>query len=488
MYRVVLYVLTAIAVWAFALSLVGVLAIAPLSLVLSLLLIVGVVMLTHALCAAVTKAPANIESSYITAFILFLIITPPTSPRDAIAVAAIAALAILLKYAVVFRKRHLFNPAALAIFVAGLFGFIGAEWWVGSRYLLPVVVLGGAAIAMKTRREGMILAYIALSAAIVSLWFANVAPIPETLMRHFLSWPTIFFATVMLTEPLSLPATRRMQYAYAGIAAILGSIPFSFGVVHGTPELSLLAANLFTFFVDRPERSELLYVGRTEVGKDTFEYRFRTAHALHYTPGQYMEWTLPHEVPDTRGIRRYFTISAAPGTEYVSFAVRHLPTQSTWKKSLAALPAGSIMFATQRAGDFTLRPGALQHVWIAGGIGITPFMSMLRDARAHSASLHATLFYCNKTEGDIAFSDELAHAGEAGVSTVHVIAEKPTSGIECETGFVTREMIERRVSGWQAAVFYLSGPPGMVASYEKLLAEMGVPSNRIITDYFPGLA
>lgn len=489
MYRVVIYGLSAIAAVAFALSLLGMLYIAPALLALSLFLIVGTAIVTHELCVSATKAPGNMESSLITALILFLIITPAGSAREAVTVAAITALAILLKYVIVYRHRHLFNPAALVLVFAGLAGFIGAEWWVGSRYLLPVVAVVGALIAMKTRRERLVLAYIGISTVLVLAYAAATgAPFLEALMRHFLSWPTVFFASVMLTEPLSLPSTRRLQYTYAAIAAAAGSIPFSLGMLHSTPELALLAANLFTFFVDAPERSDLSFVGRTEVGKDTFEYHFRPAHPLSFTPGQYMEWTLPHEVPDERGIRRYFTIAAAPSGETVSFAVRHLPQQSSWKKSLADLSPGAVMHATQLSGDFTLRHDTPRHVWIAGGIGITPYMSMLRDALAHGRKIEATLLYCNKTENDIAFTQDLARAGDAGVAVVHVLAEKPASDIPCEVGFVTKDVIERRVQGWQEATFYLSGPPGMVASYETLLSGMGIPENRIVTDYFPGLA
>lgn len=489
MYRVVIYGLAFIIGAAFALSLADVLAIVPVALVLSLLLIVGTVLVVHELCVAVTEAPGNVESTLITGLILFLILTPPSDVRGAVAVAMIAALAVLLKYVIVHRKRHLFNPAALVLVVAGVSGYIGVEWWVGSRYLLPVVAIVGALIAMKTRREALVLTYIGASTAVVLAYAAaTAAPLGDAFLRHFLSWPTVFFATVMLTEPLSLPSTRRLQYIYAVLAAMVGSVPFSIGFLYGTPELSLLAANLLTFFVDSPERSELVFVGRTEVGKDTFEYRFHPTHPLSFVPGQYMEWTLPHEVSDDRGIRRYFTICAAPGSETVSFAVRHLPQQSTWKKHLAELVPGAVMHATQRAGDFTLRHDVVRHVWIAGGIGITPYMSMLRDARARGTKLSAVLLYCNKTESDIAFSQELAQAADAGVAVTHVLAEKPARTMECEVGFVTKDVIERRVEGWQEATFYLSGPPGMVASYEKLLEEMGIPAGRIVTDYFPGLA
>jgi ferredoxin-NADP reductase len=229
-------------------------------------------------------------------------------------------------------------------------------------------------------------------------------------------------------------------------------------------------------------------VRKQQVGKDAYEYSFSAVPPVFHTPGQYLEWTLPHDAPDLRSIRRYFTIVSAPQSPTVSFAVRHVTeNESSWKKALRTIAPGALLFATQRGGDFTLRPGATHHVWIAGGIGITPFVSMIRDARARTQTIPATLLYCNKTENDVAFLDELRDS-PAGVRVVHVLAEKGKGDLPHEVGFVTRELIETHVPQWKDATFYLSGPPGLVAAYEKLLATMGIPSSRIVTDYFPGLA
>jgi ferredoxin-NADP reductase len=292
----------------------------------------------------------------------------------------------------------------------------------------------------------------------------------------------------MLTEPLGIPSRWNYQYGYALTAAAVASIPFSFGPIYGTPELALLVANLMTLVVDRPERLRLTLKHVHEVGKGTFEYVFGTAHPQHHVPGQYLEWTLPHPKPDLRGIRRYFTIASAPGGREVSFAVRHGEKQSSWKQTLETLPLGATLYATQCAGDFTLAPEAPHYVWIAGGIGVTPFVSQVRTAINKGEKLSATLFYCNRSEADIAFKPLFDEAQAIGVSVVHVLQEPATSGFPFETGFITREMILKYVPEWKTATFYISGPPGLVGAYQKLLREMGVPKRRMVTDYFPGLA
>ncbi len=479
MYRVILNGLFAISFYALALSFMGVLSNTPLELIASFFTITIVTWVTHQILVKISGAPANVESTSITALLLFLILEPSTALYDLGIIALISAASIALKYIVRYRLRHIANPAALGLVLAGFLGYGGAMWWVGSRYLLPIVAVAGLLVVLKTRRLPLVLTYIALSTTVTTLYFLPYTPIIETTLRHFLSWPTVFFAAFMLTEPLSLPSTRKLQYIYAAIAAVLSSVPFTIGPIYGTPELALVIANIFTLIVDRPMRSVMTLKGRNEVGTDTYEYHFTPNHPIVHKAGQYLEWTLPHTA-DKRGIRRYFTIASAPGGEEVSFAVRHLEKQSSWKRELRSLKAGTTLYATQRAGDFTLKKNAKRHVFIAGGIGITPFVSMIREA---GAPIDATLFYCNKTAGDIAFKELV----EGGVRTVHVL-ENPTSDFPHETGFITEDILKKHVAGWKDATYYISGPPGLVGAYEKLLARIGIPRRRIIVDYFPGLA
>ncbi|OIP77509.1 MAG: hypothetical protein AUK16_01770 [Parcubacteria group bacterium CG2_30_44_11] len=489
MYRVVIYALLTIAFAALTLSVAGVLAVAPLALVLSFLVITTGALLTHILMVYITQAASNIESSLITALILFLIVTPVQELHSLFVVMGLGAAAVGLKYVVRYRYRHIFNPVALVLVLASFFSYYGAEWWVGSRYLFPVVLLAALVVVAKTRRWELFLTYIISSSIFVVIAFWGTTLImSETLIRHFISWPTIFLAAFMLTEPLSLPGTKRLQYVYALIVAALSSIPFSIGSLYGTPELALLAANFMTFVIERPERLRLTFKNKREVGKDTVEYIFATESVQQHKPGQYLEWTLPHSKPDKRGIRRYFTITSAPGRSEVSLAVRHSVKPSTWKQTLSSLSPGAFLYATQRAGDFTLRPNAKHHVWIAGGIGVTPFVSMLRQAEAIQQPIQATLFYCNKTEADIAFKELCDRADAVGVTVIHIL-QKPDAPLSIhEVGYITADMVKKYVPEWQHATFYISGPPSLVGAYKKLVRKMGVSARRIVIDYFPGLA
>lgn len=488
MYRVVMYALFSVAFAAFTLSVAGLLTPGPIWLCASLAIIIAAASAAHYACTFITKAPGNFESTIITALILFLILLPATSIEEFTWLALVAVLSVVGKYIIRYHYRHVFNPVALALVIAAAVGYYGVSWWVGSQYLWPVVLVAGSVVVYKTRRWPLALAYLGFSSVLALILFGGQEPATMILRDQFTSWPTLFFVAFMLTEPLGLPSTRRLQYAYALLAAGIATVPFTLGPLSNSPELALLAANVFTFAAERPTRLLVKLTQKRVVGGGTVEYLFTPQSPVHFIPGQYLEWTLPHQRADRRGIRRYFTIVTAPASETVGFAVRHVAEQSSWKTTLATLAPGSMLYATQRAGDFVLRPNAAQQVWIAGGIGVTPFISMLRDAKQTERILRATLFYCNTSAADIAFFSEVEAARENGVEIVHVLQQGEGAAFSHEVGFVTADMLKQHVADWQRATFYISGPPGLVRTYTALLRGMGISRRRIVTDYFPGLA
>ena len=98
-----------------------------------------------------------------------------------------------------------------------------------------------------------------------------------------------------------------------------------------------------------------------------------------------------------------------------------------------------------------------------------------------------TLYYANNFGADIAYVDELKRAEvEHDLKWVNVVAKESVT--DCEEGYLTKEIIERHSPDYKERMWYLSGPPGMVSAYQKLLREAGVPTKQIHTDFFPGLA
>ncbi len=494
MYKLVIFGLLAITLVAFAESALGVLGFSIMPLFLSLSLCVGGALGANEAAARIIQAPRTIDSSLVTALILFLILAPVESLHDAELTLGTVLVAILSKYILAYRKKHLFNPAALALVVMGLFGSGAAFWWVGSVYLFPIVLVVGFLVTRKIRREALVLSAI-IACGIVGVSraaFAHVN-IGNELYDALLSGPLLFLTTIMLTEPSTTPPRKQQQIAYGIGVGVLAAFPFHFGMLSKSPELALVIGNIYSYVVSLHERVMLTLIEKKEIARGTFEFIFKPERKLRFAAGQYLEWTLPHAKADMRGIRRYFTIASAPEEADVRLGIK-IPRDmaSSFKAALALMTPGSTMTASGLSGDFILPTDTKEPiVMIAGGIGITPFRSMIEHIIQAGEKRSAYLFNANKTYADVAYLDLLTRACDAfGLSTIHVLED--TTGapgdIVIEKGFIDGAMLRRHITNVPACRYYISGPSGMVTAYKTMLIKNGVAPKRILTDYFPGFA
>ncbi len=490
MYQVLIAVLGVYVVSAATLSLFGVLRFTLTDLTLSLGVIVATALITHYLLVALTKAPANIWSSVITALIIFLLFTPAGTSSGLLSLAAISALAIASKYVVRYRNVHLANPVALVAVLAAVFGLGYASWWVGSLFLAPILIIGGLIVTYKIRRLPMVLVGILTSIAMVGVYSLLRGSFGFDIFYNLLlTSPLWFFMTIMVTEPLSTPAGAKAQMLYGGFIGLLSQMPFAIGPFFNSPELALVIANLLVWPMTLRGRLKLTLKKVREVAENTFEYSFKPSFPFAFEPGQYLEWALPHASPDGRGTRRYFTIASAPTESNVRLVVRHSLPGSTYKESLLSLNRNESVFASQLAGDFTLPIdiSAHKYLFVAGGIGITPFVSYVSDCSHSNISIDAHLLYCNKSVQDIAYADYFKKAESIGLQTIHILTNPPPNWLG-ETGFLDVEKVKRLVPDVAERIVYISGPPAMVGAYKKLSIQIGIPATAIKTDYFPGLA
>ena len=138
-----------------------------------------------------------------------------------------------------------------------------------------------------------------------------------------------------------------------------------FGSFYSSPEIALVIGNLLAYLTG-PKTNPLLTLKRAELlSTDTYEFVFASDAPLSFRPGQYMEWTLPHTREDSRGNRRFFTLSSAPDQGEVRMGVKFYPKPSTFKQRLLALQPGET--------DRRLPPGGRLH----------PAARPAREARLH---------------------------------------------------------------------------------------------------------
>lgn len=167
MYRLVLYFLIVLLGWAGVLSIFGLLSFSGFSLFVSVSVIISVSWLTNKFFSFVFQIPTNLESVYISALILSLIIAPIKDIHGLPFIFLAAVFASATKYVFAINKKHLFNPAALALFLAGLGINSTASWWVGTGYMLPAVLIGGILVVKKIRRWDLVLMFLAVALAII---------------------------------------------------------------------------------------------------------------------------------------------------------------------------------------------------------------------------------------------------------------------------------------------------------------------------------
>ena len=124
----------------------------------------------------------------------------------------------------------------------------------------------------------------------------------------------------MLTEPSTTPPARTRRIVYGAVVGALFAPFLHFGRLFLTPELALIAGNLFSYLASPKARYRLKLEAKVQLAPDIYELRFTSDRRIRFRPGQYLEWTLGHSRPDNRGNRRYFTIASSPGAA-IAFAL-----------------------------------------------------------------------------------------------------------------------------------------------------------------------
>jgi Na+-transporting NADH:ubiquinone oxidoreductase subunit NqrB len=465
MYRLVLYELIVLIVAAAILGFFGLLPYSPLLIGFSLLTIGLVSWITNSFFAYFFDAPSNPESTYITALILVLIITPALSFTDAtfyqIAFWA-AAWAMVSKYIFAIREKHIFNPAALGVAVTGIFLNQGASWWVGTPIMIPFVLVGGFLIVRKIRRFDMVAAfYIMLAVTILVQGFGQGLGVFHTLWQAFLYAPAIFFGTVMLTEPLTAPADKYWRILYGALIGFLFAPQTHFGSFYLTPEYALLMGNIFAYIVSPKQKLLLVLKEKIQVATDTFELVFAKNRPLQFVDKD------------------------------IRLGVKFYQPMSSFKKALQSLEVGDTIVAGQLAGDFVLpKDPKKKLVFMAGGIGITPFKSMIQYLIDIKQRRDIVLVYANRTIEDTSYVQLLDTAErEIGLETLPVFATPPTGAQSGEfPEKIDSALIAREIPDYLEREYYISGPHSMVTAYKEILTEMGIPGKHIQEDFFPGFA
>jgi ferredoxin-NADP reductase len=229
---------------------------------------------------------------------------------------------------------------------------------------------------------------------------------------------------------------------------------------------------------------------RRPVAEGTMAFRFAKPAGWDYRAGQFIDITLlsPPET-DAEGDTRGFSIASAPSEGEIVIATRLRDT--AFKRVLRTMPLGTPVRIEGPFGDLRLHHAARPAVVLTGGIGITPFRSILVEA-SHDGGLPypVFLFYANRRPQDAPFLDELRRLADQDPNLTVVPTMSAADDLldrwEGEIGRIDRAMLDRHLDGVADAIHYLTGPPGMVAGLRSMLVAKGVDEDDIRTEEFTG--
>ena len=221
--------------------------------------------------------------------------------------------------------------------------------------------------------------------------------------------------------------------------------------------------------------------GRAEVARGTLALRLEKPAGFAFKAGQAMDVILAD------GEAHAFSIVSAPYEDELAVATRLRDT--TYKRALASLGEGDTGSLDGPFGSLTLHKDAARPaIFVAGGIGITPFMSILRQAARERAQRDLVLVYSNRSPGDAAFLDELVELGRRHprIRVVATMTEAQGSSWRGETRFVGADLLREVGAGLANPVWYVAGPPGMVRATRAALESQGVDDEDLRVEEFTG--
>lgn len=236
-----------------------------------------------------------------------------------------------------------------------------------------------------------------------------------------------------------------------------------------------------------PETYDSKLLSRHTLASNTVEFVLERPAGLDYRAGQYLDIVLPHAedaTPKEAWIHG-FSFASAPFEEHVAAATRM--RDSAFKNAIRDTPDGTVVQLIAPWGDFILHKNEkVSAVFLIGGIGITPVLSMLAQASHERSGHKLTLLYANRSPEDAAYTDRLMQlaADNPDFTFVPVYTQAKVEG--AEHGHVDADMIRRHVPDLAAPRWYLSGPRGMVTAMRALLVDVGADEDNIRTEEFDG--
>jgi len=209
-----------------------------------------------------------------------------------------------------------------------------------------------------------------------------------------------------------------------------------------------------------------------QVTHDVKRFQFEKPEGYSFNPGQATDVSINR--PDLKNETRPFTFTSLNSSDYLEFIIKIYSDHNGITNELGKLKPGAELIVRDVWGDIAFKGNGL---FIAGGAGITPFISIFRDLQ-HSGKIHNNvLIFANKTKNDIILKGELKKM--LGKSFINILSGEKETGYA--SGYITRKFLEENIPE-NCSNFYLCGPPPMMAAVLKELSDLGISEKNIIME------
>ena len=238
-----------------------------------------------------------------------------------------------------------------------------------------------------------------------------------------------------------------------------------------------------------PDSYIVKFLRSEELTPDTFSFYFLKPSGFQFEPGQYNRWRINIENPDERGSSRPLTIATSPLSDYLIITTKK--GETSFKKKLFSLKINEEISFFGPLGNFTLNEEDTRpKVFLAGGIGITSFYSMLNFVYQKKLKNNITLHASFSNKSETFYFDELTNISKVlpNIKIIYTLTKDPStsSGQEgFENGRISEEMIKKYADS-EESFFYVVGPSAMVEAMEGMLLLAGIPEERIKIENFTG--
>lgn len=229
-----------------------------------------------------------------------------------------------------------------------------------------------------------------------------------------------------------------------------------------------------------------VFTGSVERAASIKSFRFSCAEKMDFLPGQFLKLIFDESVPEDDELNKYLSFSCSPHRDYVEVTKRI--TGSKFSSRLQSLKPGDKVTLWAPMGKCIFRPEYVRVGFIAGGIGITPVISII-DYLVHNR-LHtdAVLFYSSKTQQEIAFRRELDEwcSGNDRLKVHYTVTDCPPQDHICSYGRIDRVLLENLEPGFKDRTVFIFGPPAMVNEMTAVCREIGCPDSNLRLESFSG--